>query len=133
MITEVPKIGELNVDEVEVTPVYKPYSFVRIKFDNTSSEYIYEVIEPHLTEDEMYLLDMLKSSLIVTLNLTIRKTPKEKLEILRKATDELLRVFDVSPNALSKERILYYLRRDFIGYGAIDVMMHGPERRGLLL
>jgi flagellar protein FlaI len=123
VITEVPKIAEQNVDEVEVTPILKPYSFVRIKFDNTSSEYIYEVIEPHLSDDEMYLLDMLKSSLIVTLNLTVRKNGKEKMDILRKATDELLRVFDVSPNALSKERILYYLRRDFIGYGAIDVMM----------
>jgi flagellar protein FlaI len=127
VITEVPKIAELDVDEVEVTPVFKPYSFVRIKFDNTSSEYIYEVIEPQLTEDEMYLLDTLKSSLIVTLNLTVRKSGKEKMDILRKATDELLKVFDVNPNPLAKERILYYLRRDFIGYGAIDVMMLDPN------
>jgi len=104
VITEVPKIAENNVDEVEITPVFKPYSFVRIKFDNTSSEYIYEVIEPHLSEDEIYLLDMLKSSLILTLNLTIKKNGKEKMDILRKATDELLKVFAVEPQAVCNNR-----------------------------
>ncbi len=29
----------------------------------------------------------------------------------------------MNPNLLSKERIIYYLRRDFVGYGVIDVMM----------
>ena len=115
------------MDEVEIDTIIKPAAFVRIKFDNIASEYIYEVIEPQLTDDESELLDLLKGSLTVTLNLTDRKKPEERSEMLRQGTDELLKNFDIVLNPVSKERILYYLRRDFIGYGVIDVMMIDPN------
>ena len=44
-ITEIPKISEDYIDEVEISPIIDIYSYVRIKFDNIASEYIYEVIE----------------------------------------------------------------------------------------
>ncbi|MCU0860334.1 MAG: hypothetical protein MUE55_07110, partial [Thermoplasmata archaeon] len=43
-ITEVPKITESNVDEVEMSPVKQNYSYVRIRYDNRANEYTYEVI-----------------------------------------------------------------------------------------
>ncbi|MFA5312743.1 MAG: type II/IV secretion system ATPase subunit, partial [Methanomassiliicoccales archaeon] len=126
-ITEIPKIVEVNVDEVEVNTIVKPSAFVRIKFDNVASEYIYEVIEPQMTKDEKDLLDILKESLTITLNLTDEKKPDERTQIVKKGMDELLKAFNISLNPVSKERIMYYLRRDFIGYGVIDVMMTDPN------
>ncbi|QLH75686.1 MAG: type II/IV secretion system ATPase subunit [Methanomassiliicoccales archaeon] len=126
-ITEIPKITEPNVDEVEVNTIVKPAAFVRIKFDNTSSEYIYEVIEPQLTPDEKDLLDILKESLTITLNLTDEKRPEERGLLVKKGMEELLKTFNVTLNPVSKERILYYLKRDFVGYGVIDVMMIDPN------
>ncbi len=126
-ITEVPKIAESYVDEVEISQVLDPYSYVRIKFDNVASEYLYEVIEPALTEDESILLEMLKSSVVLTINQAEGKLDREKDSILRSVTDDLLKTLGVNLSMESRERIHYYLRRDFIGYGAIDVMMIDPN------
>ena len=127
VITDIPPISDPNMDEVEINAVLDPYSFVRIKYDNVASEYLYEVIEPTLSEDERSLLDVLKSALIMTLNLTPLSTPKEKEVIVKEGTEELMRKFGISLNPISKERIFYYLRRDFIGYGVIDPMMVDPN------
>ncbi|HRR67213.1 MAG TPA: hypothetical protein P5063_06160, partial [Methanomassiliicoccales archaeon] len=126
-ITEVPKIAEPYVDEVEIAPVIEPYSYVRIKFDNIASEYLYEVIEPALTEDEGILLEMLKDSVVLTINKTEDKLGREKESILRAVTDELLKTMGITLTLESRERIHYYLRRDFIGYGIIDAMMIDPN------
>ena len=127
VITDIPPISDPNMDEVEINAVLDPYSFVRIRYDNVASEYLYEVIEPTLSEDERSLLDVLKSALIMTLNLTPLSTPKEKEVIVKEGTEELMRKFGISLNPVSKERIFYYLRRDFIGYGVIDPMMVDPN------
>jgi len=126
-ITEVPKIVEPYVDEVEISQVLEPYSYVRIKFDNVASEYLYEVIEPALTEDESILLEMIKNSVVLTINQAAGKLDREKDSILRSVTDDLLRAVGFNLTMESRERIHYYLRRDFIGYGAIDVMMIDPN------
>ena len=127
VITEIPKISDPNLEEVEVTPVEEPYSFVRIKYDTTAGEYLYEVIEPMLTEDEHNVLDVLKSALIVSLNLAETNDLEEKREILNKATERVLSKLAVNLNPISKARVLYYLRRDFTGYGVINVMMIDPS------
>ncbi len=127
LITEIPKIAEPNVDEVEINTIIKPAAYVRIKFDNIASEYIYEVIEPKLTDDERELLDLLKESLTMTLNLADRKKPEERTEVLRQGMNELLKNFDIVLNTVSADRIFYYLHRDFVGYGVINVMMIDPN------
>ena len=126
-ITEIPKITENYIDEVEIASVLDPYSYVRIKFDNIANEYLYEVIEPSLSEDEAILLEMLKNSVVLTINKADQVSNREKESILREVTDELLKTIGVGLNLDSLERIHYYLRRDFIGYGAIDVMMVDPH------
>jgi flagellar protein FlaI len=101
-ITEIPKIPETYIDEVEIAPVLDPYSYVRIKFDNIASEYIYEVIEPALSEDEGILLEMLKSSVVLTINKLDEASDREKESVLREVTDELLKTMEVSLNMDSR-------------------------------
>ncbi len=127
VITEIPKLSEPDIEEVEVVPIEDPYSFVRIKYDSTAGEYLFEVIEPKLSGDESALLDVLKSSLIVSLNLSEAKDTEEKRDVLNRATERLLNKLAVEINPISKERIMYYLRRDFTGYGVINVMMIDPN------
>lgn len=123
VVTAIPKIVSPDVDEVEISPIIDPYTYVRIEYDNVGGEYTYKVIEPSLSEDERSLLEVLKSALVMTLNLANESTDEEKEEILARALDRLLKDFGVSLHPLSRERILYYLKRDFIGFGVIDVMM----------
>ena len=126
-ITEIPRISDPTIEEVEITPIEEPYSFVRIKYDSTAGEYLYEVIEPRLTADEQNILDMLKGALIVSLNLADKHGLEEKRAVLTKATDRLLTKLGVTLHPVSRERVLYYLRRDFTGYGAINIMMVDPS------
>jgi flagellar protein FlaI len=127
VVTEIPRIDDAAIDEVEVAKITPPYTFVRIRYDNTASEYLYEVIEPKMTEDEKSLLDVLKRALVLTLNLADADDLKEKEAVLRSGTETLMKQMSISLNPISKERITYYLKRDFIGYGVIDVMMSDPN------
>ncbi len=123
-ITEVPKIAEENVKEVEVNEVDAPYTYVRIKYDNTSNEYIYEVIEPDLTEEEEEVLKAVKDRLIDRVELLHLDSKEEKREYLEHKTKDILRDLDIKLRKTSMRRIMYYIIRDFLGFGTIDVIMN---------
>jgi flagellar protein FlaI len=123
-ITPVPKIVDKHIDEIDIDQVEEPYSYVRIKYDNQTDEYIYEVIEPPLSKDEEDVLELLKKGMINTVELIPDKTDEIAEGYLRKTMQGLLQGMDVRLNPISKERIYYYIRRDFIGYGPIQVMMN---------
>ncbi|MBI0584600.1 MAG: type II/IV secretion system ATPase subunit [Methanomassiliicoccus sp.] len=127
VVTEIPKLSDPEVEEVEIVPVEEPYSYVRIKYDGIAGEYLYEVIEPRLTSDEQSILDVLKGALIVSINLADTKDIEEKRNILDRAAEKLLHKLQVELDPVSKQRIAYYLRRDFTGYGVINVMMVDPN------
>jgi flagellar protein FlaI len=122
-ITPVPKIVEKHVDEIEIDSVEDPYSYVRIKYDNQTDEYLYEVIEPPLSKDEENVLEILKEGIIDTAQLIPDRTTEISEQYLRKTMSGLLHGMDIRLNPLALERIFYYLKRDFMGYGPIQTMM----------
>ena len=126
-IVEIPKISEANIDEVEIVSVKKNYSFVRIRYDNIANEYIYEVIEPKLTPDESDVLELLKETLVASVDRMTEEDEKGKEKYLRGMTEELMTGLNITLHPISKERVMYYILRDFMGYRAIDVMMIEPS------
>ena len=126
-ITDVPKILEPNVDEVELIPIKQNYTYIRIKYDNKSNEYLYEVIEPKLSEDEKDVLALLKETLVASVEKTTESAPEDKEKYLRRIVERLMVQLAISLNPASKEKVMYYVVRDFIGYGIINVMMLDPS------
>lgn len=126
-ITKIPKISEEGVKEIELNPVNEPYSYVRIKYDNRSNEYIYEVIEPDLDEDEEALLHTVKERLIEDVELVDLEEEEERVQYLESKIHKILRDMDITLRPVFEKRILYYIRRDFLGYGPIDVIMHDVD------
>jgi len=124
--TVIEKITDPNMGEIEIVPIREPFSYVRIKYDNVASEYLYEVIEPRLPAKEERLLDHLKKDLTKTLNQASDKNDKEREKILWDATEQLLERDEEIVASAARQRIHYFLRRDFIGYGAIDAMLVDP-------
>ncbi len=122
-ITTIPKIVQRNMNEIEIQPILKNYSYVRILYDTLANEYFYEAIEPKLLEEESELLDVLKEIIVANLELLEDAGKAEKESYLRRVVDGLLRELGVELHPVSKERIIYYILRDFIRYGAIDVVM----------
>jgi len=126
--TIIPPITDPNIEEVEVRPITEPYSYVRIVYDREMNEYTYQVIEPQLDEDEKEILKTLKDTLRRTLDYNLETTTmSEKEEYLRRSIDGLLLSMGAKFSEISRDRLLYYLVRDFIGYGKLEVMMADPQ------
>jgi len=126
-ITEIEKISEPNVDEVEIVPIKPNYAYVRIKYDNRSNEYLYEVIEPRLKDDERDVLSLLKETLVASVERMTETELSEREKYLRRMVEKLMMQLGISLHPISKERVMYYVIRDFIGYGIINVMMIDPN------
>jgi len=122
-VTTIPKIVQRNMNEIEIQPILKNYSYVRILYDTLANEYLYEAIEPKLLEEESELLDVLKEIIVENLEMVEDEARAQKENYLRRIVEQLLRELGVELHAISKERVLYYIFRDFIRYGPIDVVM----------
>ncbi len=126
-VTKIPKISEEGVKEIELNPVNEPYTYVRIKYDNKSNEYIYEVIEPDLDEDEEALLHTVKERLIEDVELVNIEGEEERVKYLENKVHRILRNMGISLRPVYEKRIMYYIQRDFLGYGPIDVIMNDVD------
>ncbi len=120
-ITSIPPLEKENYETVEVYPVYPPYVYTRIIYDREEYEYIYDLIEPPLTDEEQRLLEEINDTLDRTLKYEWEiMTTKDKEQYLRESVDSFLRSRDMKIDKISKERILYYVVRDHVGYQKID-------------
>src|SRR5438046_10617870 len=90
------------------------------------NEYVDQAIEPKLIEQESELLDVLKEILVGNLELLEGSERAQKENYLRRMVDGVLRELGVELHPVSKERIMYYVNRDFTRYGPIDVVMTDP-------
>jgi len=109
----------------EVYPIQEPYVYVAIVKDPKTQKIVYEIIEPTLQKDEEERLKEIKTFLIDELNVSLKEIEtKEKAEnYLKEKTKETIRKYriKVSPEAIDK--LIYYIIRDFLGYGKIDALM----------
>ncbi len=124
-LTPVPPVTEENVEEVEIYPIKAPYSYVRVLFYKTDSEYVYETWEPQLNRRETELLDLLKDSLVRTLSYSFHaQSLKDKEEYLRESVESFVKSRDIGLDDRSKNKVIYYIVRDFVGYGPCDVILN---------
>src|SRR3989304_4805520 len=86
-VTTIPKIVQRNLNEIEIQPAQKNYSYVRILYDTFANQYFYEVIEPKLLEEEAEVLEVLKEILVESLELLEDAAPAAKERYLRRDDD----------------------------------------------
>ncbi|MCK4456663.1 MAG: type II/IV secretion system ATPase subunit [Thermoplasmata archaeon] len=123
-LTPIAPTEEEWIDELEILPIKPPFSYSRIIYDNEESEYVYESWEPYLTEREEKLLALIKDSLKRTLEYeTGTLGIKDKEEFLKESIDSFFRSRGMRVDDNSRDKIVYYITRDYVGYGPIDVLM----------
>jgi flagellar protein FlaI len=123
-ITAIPPLPETSMRELEVRAVNPPYSYSRVSYSDHSKEYLYEVIEPQLTGHERGLVLHLKSTLNQILGSeTADLSNSDKRSYLRGEVEEYFRSRGVTLSPLSTERVVYYVLRDFVGYGPVDALI----------
>jgi flagellar protein FlaI len=107
--------------ELERYWINKPYAWAVITFDPETNERMYYVVEPNLTPGEKTALELVHSRLLDRLVYDRKITDRDKA-ITDKAL-ELLSEYRVRLSEKSIKKILYYLKRNYIGYGRIDVLL----------
>jgi flagellar protein FlaI len=123
---EIPK--DATYEEVELYPVNKPYAYIRIAYEPSTHEYIYQVLEPVLTEGEKELLNELVYRLIESIDINLKEIERKGAEkYLKSNIDKILRDYGIKLTPKSKEKITYYILRKFLGYDRIDPMMRDPN------
>lgn len=124
-LTDIPPVDETRIEEVEVYPIREPFSYSRVVYDRNRAEYVYEVWEPQLEEKERKLLDSIKDALNRTLEYEWEKmAKKDKEAYLKEAVESFLksRVIKLEPS--TREKLEYYITRDFVGYGPVDALIN---------
>ncbi len=114
-----------NFTEVERYWVEEPYAFVSI-IENREMK-LYNVVEPTLSEYEKTILERVRNNLEDTLTQEDTGLGREKEIIL---TNKALRLLDQYYSTLelpSLHKIMYFLRRNFIGYERINALIHDPN------
>ncbi len=127
-ITAMPPLLETTMKELEVRAINPPYSYSRISYNDRNKEYLYEIIEPQLSAHEKQLVDHIKGTLTRILGSDSGGlTVADKRTYLRGEVEEYLRSRGITLSPLSQERIIYYVLRDFVGYGPIDALIFDPD------
>jgi archaeal flagellar protein FlaI len=127
-ITAMPPLAEPTMKELEVRAVNPPYSYSRVSYNDRTKEYLYEVIEPQLTAHEKQLVEHLKATLTRILGSDVGNlSTADKRAYLRGEAEEYFRSRGITLGPLSMERIIYYVLRDFVGYGPVDALIFDTE------
>ena len=109
----------------EAYPIQEPYVYAAIVKDPETHKTRYEIIEPTFQKEEEKQLKDLKSFLMeeVDVNLKDIETREKAGNYLREKTKETIKKhrMKVAPEAIGK--LVYYVIRDFVGYGKIDPLM----------
>jgi len=107
--------------------VQPPHAFARIVRDKRTLNIIYQIIEPPLTKKEREFKEEIMDIFVKSLSANIEEIDADPKIYLRSAMERIVKAYGIKANAKSKGKIFYYLERDLIGYGRMDVMMNDPN------
>ncbi len=122
---ELPPLRVIKVDELKGDNVH---SRALVVYREETNEYIYFVIEPELTSRDREIISEIRDLLTYTLEVPREKFPtREEAEayIEGQVLDSTER-FGLRVPRHRLDKILYYIKRDTVGFGKIDVVMRDP-------
>ncbi|HLE97279.1 MAG TPA: type II/IV secretion system ATPase subunit [Candidatus Thermoplasmatota archaeon] len=123
-ITAIPAITDPDVETLDVYAVQEPYAYIRLLYDKAKHETVYEVIEPELNAREKNILEFIEDTLVDVIEIGLSVlTQHAATDVLRKNLDEIVYDYSIVLSPRSKEKLVYYILRDFLGYGKLDPIM----------
>jgi flagellar protein FlaI len=121
--TFTPPHGEELVDRYWVNA---PFAFVAVTYDDEASTHRYYTVEPDLDGFERSLLERVREDIRDPLLYRTDAEPTAE-ETLRTELRDLLEQYGVEVGMRTFYALLYYLLRDFRGYGRVDPLMCDPH------
>ena len=111
----------------EVYPVNPPFALAGIEEYRGRLRYV--VIEPILTENEQEVLEKVKRILLEEIRVPLEDLREEEKvkKLVRDKTYEIIRNYKFKLTEEQINKIIYYIVRDSLGYGKIDVLIKDPN------
>jgi flagellar protein FlaI len=109
----------------EVYPIREPYVYAAIVKEPETQKIRYEIIEPTLQKEEEDRLAEIKNLLMEEVDVNLKEIEtKEKAEnYLKEKTRQIIKEYHIKVPPEAIDKLIYYVLRDFIGYGKIDALM----------
>jgi flagellar protein FlaI len=109
----------------EFYAVNYPYGYARIQTDKETGKLQYLTIEPTMTEQEEQALAQLKIILKEETNVPLAVLKNAKLieQYLNSQIERAIKAFKLKITSDSVGKFIYYIERDFLGYGILDIPM----------
>jgi len=121
-------LEKTGLKELDSYPLNEPYAYVKILKDSDSLDKYYWAEEPIMKEDETKMLDFIQEMLIRTMDVRLDQVESGVVEnFLDKNINKIIKKYKINIGEDLKEKILYYIKRKFIGYGRIDLLMRDPN------
>lgn len=113
----------------EFYPVNDPYGYVGIEIDKETGKLQYLTIEPTMDEHEKQTLRRLKTIIKEEANVPLAVLKDEALikDYLTKQIKRAIKTFKLKIPEDSVEKFIYYIKRDFLGYGILDILIRDPN------
>lgn len=116
-----------DFDVVEQTWVSKPYTLVTILNNRRTHRNLYHVSEPALGPFEEALLQRVYDTLkVFLLEQEIDFNRMDKELILYNNFVKILDIYGIDLEPVSMQKIWYYIKRNYVGYGKLDVLIKDP-------
>ena len=120
------KVEEATV--LESYPLNAPYAYVQVTRDTARGNITYVVEEPKVSKTDMANIKRLKG----ILNEVLEYKPKELKskqaagQYLVRKCSEIFDQYNFKLTTETRQKLLYYVVRDNLGFGKIDSLMHDP-------
>ena len=111
--------------ELERYWIHKPFVWAAILYSPERNERMYYLVEPALTVGEKTALEILYQNLLE--RITYDPRIKDRDRLLEAKVNEILREYGIVMTKKSIQKLLYYLKRNYIGYGRIDGLIRDPN------
>ncbi len=114
--------------EIDFYPVNEPFAFIKILKDPESLDQHYRAIEPILTTEEDKTLRFIQDALMKSINVRLDEVEPNHVEKL--LVDHIARIakdYEIKIDDVLQKKFLYYIKREFLGFGRIDAVMRDPN------
>jgi len=127
-LVEITLPADSAYNEMEFYNVNPPYSYIRVAYNPEIHEYLYQVLEPELSKEETRLFKMVKERLGEVMDVHLKSMNRlDSEEYLRSNVNSFLIDYRIRLTSVTREKINYYIIRDYLGYGEVDAIMRDLE------
>ncbi|KYK23225.1 hypothetical protein AYK24_07755 [Thermoplasmatales archaeon SG8-52-4] len=117
-------IFEKELQQLDFYAINEPFVYVKILKDMNTLEKHYKIIEPYLNEEEQRILNFIWDALLSTLNQRLDEVDFKKIEnYLTEKVEQVIESYEITIDETSKKKLLYYIKRESLGFGKIDPLM----------